>query len=138
MGVGKKIAIGCGAVILAFGLFIGGLLGFVWWATSGPEEVVQNFIAATAAGDYAKAHDYFAAPLKEKQPLEEFRRGVEGTPSLFAITDTSFTDRSIDTSVAKLSGTVTLKAGTVVPASFELVREGDDWKLISYHLGSSR
>ena len=37
MGIGKKIAIGCGVLVLAFGLFIGGLIGFVWWATAGPE-----------------------------------------------------------------------------------------------------
>ena len=138
MGTGKKIAIGCGVVVLAFCLFVGGVIGFVWWATAGPEEAVQNFIAAAAAGDYARAHDYFAAPLKERQPLDAFTTAVKGTPSLFAITDTSFTDRSIDGSVAKLSGTVTLQAGTTVPAEFELVQENDAWKLISYHLGSSR
>ena len=138
MGVGKKIAIGCGVLVLAVCLFIGGLIGFVWWMTSGPEQVVQSFIAAAAAGDYAKAHDHFAAPLKDQQPLEEFRRAIEQTPSLFAITDTSFSDRSIDGSGAKLSGTVTLQAGTKVPASFELVQEGDAWKLIAYHLGSGR
>jgi hypothetical protein len=35
-----------------------------------------------------------------------------------------------------LSGTVTLEAGTTVPASFQLVKEGDQWKLIAYQLGS--
>ena len=94
--------------------------------------------AVGSAGDSAGAHDPFAAPLKEQQPLEEFRRAIEKTPSLFAITDTTFTDRSIDGSGAKLSGTVTLQAGTKVPASFELVQEGDTWKLIAYHLGSGR
>ena len=138
MGIGKKIAIGCGVLLLAFGLFIGGLIGFVWWATAGPEEAVQNFIAAAAAGDYATAHDYFAVPLKEQQPLEAFTSAVKDTPSLFAITDTSFTNRSIDGSVAKLSGTVTLQAGTTVPAEFELVQENDAWKLIAYHLGSRK
>lgn len=136
MGLGKKIAIGCGVLILAFVLFIGGLLGVVWWATAGPEEAVRAFLAAAAAGDYEKAHDYFAVPLKEKQPLEEFRAGAERTPSLFAITDSSFNNRSIDETGAKLSGTVTLEAGTTVPASFQLVKEGDQWKLIAYQLGS--
>lgn len=138
MGIGKKIAIGCGVIVLALAIFIGALLGFVWWATAGPEEAVQNFIAAAAAGDYEKAHDYFSAPLKEQQSLEEFTKAVSGSPSLFAITDTSFTDRSIDTTSAKLSGSVTLKAGTTLPARFELVKENDAWKLIGYHLGPER
>lgn len=135
-GLGKKIAIGCGVLLLAFALFIGALIGFVWFATAGPEEAVRGFLAAAAAGEYEKAHDYFAVPLKEQQPLNEFRDGAEKTPSLFAIVDASFTDRSIDETGARLSGTVTLEAGTTVPASFRLVREGDAWKLIAYQLGS--
>ena len=123
--------------MLVFALFIGGLLSFVWWATAGPEQTVQDFLAAAAAGDYAAAHDYFAVPLKEKQPLELFIKGVKQTPSLFDIADATFTDRSIDmTTGAKLSGSVTLRSGTTVPASFQLVKEGDKWKLIAYHLGS--
>ena len=37
--------------------------------------------------------------------------------------------------VKPLPRPVTLEAGTTLPASFQLVREGDAWKLISYHLG---
>jgi hypothetical protein len=138
MGAGKKIAIGCGVLVLAFAVFIGAIIGFVWWATAGPEEAVQNFLAAAAAGDIEKAHDYFSAPLKDEQPLEEFRKAVAASPSLFAVADASFSNRSIDGTTAKLSGSVTLKAGTTLPASFELVQEGDDWKLIAYHLGPER
>ena len=137
MSTARKIGIGCGVVVLGFVLLIGGLLAFVWMATAGPEEAVRNFLAAAAAGDYAKAHDYFAMPLKEKQPLEAFTNSVKQTPSLFDIADTTFSDRSIDmTTGAKLSGSVTLRSGTSVPASFQLVKENEEWKLIAYHLGS--
>jgi len=135
MGIGKKIAIGCGVLVLAFGVFVGAIIGFVWWATAGPEEAVRNFLAAASAGEYEKAHDYFSAPLKEEQSLEDFRKAVAGRPSLFKVTDSSFTNRSLDGTTAKLSGSVTLEAGTTLPASFQLVKEGDAWKLISYHLG---
>jgi hypothetical protein len=37
---------------------------------------------------------------------------------------------------AKLAGTLTLGSGTEVPCSFQLVRENDLWKLISYNIGS--
>lgn len=137
MSTAKKIGIGCGVLVLAFVLFIGGLLGVVWWATAGPEETVRNFLAAAAAGDYATAHDHFSVPLKEKQPLEAFVSGIKQTPSLFDIADATFTNRSIDTTTgARLSGSVTLRSGTTVPASFQLVKEGEAWKLIAYHLGS--
>lgn len=136
MGLAKKIGIGCGILVVALAVFIGAVVGFVWMATAGPEEAVRNFLAAAAAGDYAKAHDHFAAPLKEQQSLDEFKNAVSEAPSLFAVTDATFNNRSVDEAGAKLSGTVTLKAGTKVPASFQLVKEGDAWKLIAYHLGS--
>ncbi|MGQ0735835.1 MAG: hypothetical protein ACT4QD_19550, partial [Acidobacteriota bacterium] len=56
--------------------------------------------------------------------------------TLFDVTDVSFTNRSVDTSGAELAGTVTLRVGTEMPASFKLVRENDVWKLISYNIGS--
>jgi hypothetical protein len=136
MGLGKKVGIGCGVAILGIIAVVGVTFFVVGRMTAEPERVVRDFLSAAAAGDYAKAHDSFAAPLKEQQPLEQFQKTVQETPSLFAIEDVSFNDRSIDTAGAKMTGTVTLKAGTTIPASFELVKERDAWKLISYHLGT--
>ena len=107
-------------------------------ATAGPEEVVHQFLTAAAAGDYAAAHEFFSAPLKEAQPLEKFTAIVTATPSLFQIKDTTFSDRSVDLSGAKLSGTVTLAAGTQVPASFQLVKENGAWKLLGYRIGMTK
>lgn len=81
-------------------------------------------------------YDYFSTPLKESQPLEAFTASVQSTPSLFDIVDTSFTERSIDLAGAKLTGTATLRARTTVPVSFTLAKEGELWKLLSYHLGA--
>jgi hypothetical protein len=138
MGIGKKVGIGCGVVLLGVAALIAVIFVVVKSMTAEPERVVRDFLSAAAARDYAKAHDYFAAPLKESQPLQQFQNSVETTPSLFAIEDVTFNNRSIDTAGAKLSGTVTLKAGTTVPASFELAKERDVWKLLSYRIGSGQ
>ncbi|MEI6667070.1 MAG: hypothetical protein WCP29_02860 [Acidobacteriota bacterium] len=136
MGWGKRIGIGCGALLVLVIVGVVILFFTVKTLTAGPEQVVRSFVDAAAAGDYARAHDYFSVPLKESQPLAAFTATVKANPSLFAIASTTFSDRSIDTSGAKLGGTVTLKAGTTVPASFSLVQENGTWKLISYHFGS--
>ena len=135
MGWGKKVGIGCGALLA--GAIVLAIIVFmvVRTMTAAPEKVVHEFLDAAAAGDYAKAHDCFSVPLKERQPLEPFTAAVRSNPSLFAVADTTFTDRSIDTAGAKLEGTVTLKAGTRVPATFTLVQENGNWKLIAYELG---
>jgi len=133
----KWLGIGCGGLLVVIAVFIAVILFVVQRATAGPEEVVRGFFSAATAGDYAKAHDAFSAPLKDKQPLDTFTAEVKANPSLFNVKDLSFSDRSIDlTEGAKLGGTATLASGTEVPVSFHLVKEKDAWKLLSYHLGS--
>ncbi len=132
----KWVALGCFLALVLFGAILGGIVWTVQKATAGPEEAVQGFIAAAAGGDYETAHDYFSAPLKQVQPYEQFAAEAEANSSFFAITDTTFNNRSVDMNGAELSGNVTLESGTVVPAQFKLVRENDEWKLISYNIGS--
>lgn len=128
--------LGCGCLVVVIGVVVAGTFVFVKQATSGPEEVIHAFLEATAAGDYATAHDYFSAPLKEAQSLEDFSAAAGANPMLFKVTDTTFTNRSVDMNGAELSGTATLEAGTDVPVSFKLVKENGEWKLISYQIGS--
>jgi hypothetical protein len=133
----KWLGIGCGGALVLLAVFVTVLYFSVRTLTSGPEDVVQQFLARTAAGDYVGAHALFAVPLQEQQPLDQFTATVKATPSLFAVSESSFNDRSIDTTGAKLAGTLTLKAGTRVPASFGLVKENDSWRILSYHIGST-
>jgi hypothetical protein len=133
---GKKIALGCGGAAIVAALLAVVLTVVVKKATAGPEAVVKEFLAAAAAGDYAKAHSYFSAPLQQVQPLAQFQAAASARSSFFQVKDTTFSQRSIDTSGAQLSGSVTLTSGTQVPASFKLVRENGAWKLIGYNIGS--
>lgn len=132
----KWVALGCGGLLVVSVAVVAGIFLIVKQATAGPEEVVHAFLEAAAAGDYATAHDYFSAPLKQAQSLEELTASAEANPMFFKVVETTFNDRSVDTAGAQLSGTATLEAGTVVPASFGLVRENGEWKLISYQIGS--
>lgn len=132
----KWVGIGCGGLLVLAVVAGVGIFFLVRSLTAGPEQVARDFCAAAAAGEYARAHDYFAAPLKERQPLDAFTAAIQRNPSLFDIVETSFTERSIDLAGAKLAGTATIRAGTTIPVSFELAREGEEWKLMSYNLGS--
>ena len=133
----KWVAIGCVALILIFGIIIAGIWFTVSKATEGPETVVREFLAAAAAEDFETAHGYFSAPLQEVQSQAQLEEMVRANPSLFAISDVSFNNRSVDMNGAELSGNVTLETGTVMPAQFRLVKENDDWKLIAWNIGSS-
>lgn len=136
----RYLALGCGALLL-LGM-VGSIVFFlvvqkgVQMATAGPEQTVQGFLGAAAAGDFATAHGYFSEPLKAKQPFDQFAAVAAQNQALFAATDTTFNSRSIDMSGAKLSGSITLGDGTELPASFDLVQEGGEWRLIAYQIGS--
>jgi hypothetical protein len=132
----RWVALGCGGFVVVVVAFVLLVTFVVKKATAGPEAVVQEFLAAAAGGDYATAHDHFSAPLKEAQPLVEFTQSAQRNAMFFAVRETTFNNRSVDTTGAKFSGTVTLEAGTEVPASFDLVRENGAWKLIAYNIGS--
>ncbi|MFA5910182.1 MAG: hypothetical protein WC815_15480 [Vicinamibacterales bacterium] len=136
MGWGKKIGIGCASAFGLLAVFVIIVFLVVRTLTSEPEQVVRQFLTDAAAGNYVAAHAAFSVPLKERQSLDAFTATVKSSPSLFAVADTTFTERSIDTAGAKFVGTVTIQAGTKVPASFTLVKENDAWKLLEYHLGS--
>jgi hypothetical protein len=128
--------LGCGGAIALLVVFVAVLLLVVKQATAAPEEMVRTFLAEAGAGNLEAAHDCFSAPLKEAQPFDQFAAGVEANRHLFDVTDTSFTNRSVDMAGAEFEGTVTLRSGTKVPCSFKLVRENDTWKLIAYNIGS--
>lgn len=131
---------GCGCLLFILGAAaLGGYFFFkgVKAATAGPEKAITEFLAAAASGDADKAHEYFAAPLKEAQPLDQFREVISKNSELFDVSETTFNERSIDMTKATLKGTVKLKSGTEMPADFTLVQENGQWKLISYHIGSA-
>lgn len=132
----RILGIGCGAVLL-----LGGIIGLVVFAvvgraTAGPEETIQAFLAAAGQGDWTTAHGYFSEPLKQVQPFDQFSAIGAANQQLFQVKDTTFNQRSVDLAGAELSGTVELTSGTELPASFRLVRENGEWRLISYQIGS--
>ena len=132
----RWLLLGCGAIML-LGMVIGTVVTLVVQkATEGPEQTVQAFLAAAAAGDFEAAHGYFAEPLKVAQPYETFSSVAAANQHLFAVEETTFNSRSIDMSGAKLAGTVRLATGTELPASFDLVQENGEWRLVSYQIGS--
>jgi hypothetical protein len=132
----RWVGLGCGAFVL-LGVVVGSVIFLVVRkATAGPEATIQAFLAAAGSGDFTAAHGYFAAPLKEVQPLEQFSSVAAANRHLFEVKETTFNNRSVDLNGAELSGTVTLATDTELPATFKLVKEGGEWRLISYQIGS--
>lgn len=138
---GRKSPLRRWALRIGVAVLVAAILGTVIFVvvlrmTAEPERVVRDFMAQAAAGDYAAAHAHFSAPLQQVQPLEAFSATVQANTMLFQVTDMSFNQRSVDQAGAELAGSVTLESGTELPATFSLVRERGNWKLIKYYIGS--
>ena len=135
-GWARALGVGCGALLLLATLIGTTVLAVVNRASAGPEQTIQAFLAAAAGGDWEAAHANFSEPLKQVQPLDQFRTIGAANQHLFQVQETTFNNRSVNPAGAELSGSVTLSDGTQLPASFKLVKEDGQWRLISYQLGS--
>jgi hypothetical protein len=132
----RWLGLGCGALLL-LGTVIGvGVFAVVGRATAEPEKVVHAFLKAAGEGDWPAAHGHFSAALQGVQPLDQFSAIGAANQHLFQVAETTFNSRSVDTAGAELAGTVTLTAGTELPASFRLVRENGEWRINSYQIGN--
>lgn len=128
---------GCGCLIVAAALIAGFIFLGVKAATAGAEESVKAFLKAAGEERHAEAYDHFSAALKAAQSYEEFVEMATNNRHLFRVTETTFNQRSVDTTSAKLEGTLKLEVGTEVPCKFDLVKENDAWKLLNYHIGTT-
>ena len=135
-GWARLLGVGCGALLLLAAVIGTTVLAVVNRASAGPEETVQTFLAAAAAGDWTTAHAQFAAGLKEAQPYDQFSTIGAENQRFFQVQDTTFNNRSVNPAGAELSGSVTLADGSQLPASFKLVKEEGEWRLISYQIGN--
>lgn len=134
----KWVLIGCGVLVLLVIGFIalvgGGIFYGIKKATAEPERVVKSFLASAASGDYQAAHDHFSSALKQEQPYEQFAEAAQANQRLFKVKDTTFSNRNMSGDEVKFSGSLELEDGSSVPASFSLIRENGQWKLISYNI----
>jgi hypothetical protein len=134
----KWVLIGCGVLLLLIIGFValvgGGIFYGIKKATAEPERVVKSFLAAAGSGDYQAAHDHFSSALKQEQPYDQFAEAAAANQRLFKVKDTTFSNRNMSGDEVQFSGSLELEDGTSVPASFSLIRESNQWKLISYNI----
>lgn len=119
------------AVALLFG-------GFIWWvvkATGEPVKVIRAHLEAISQGDYARAHSYFSATLKQELSQEQFRAFVEKYSGVLKTRGTSFPSRKIANNVATIRGSLTGQQGRVSTVRYTLVRESGRWVIQGFRLG---
>ncbi len=113
-------------------LFVIGL-----FATRGITKVVQNQLQAIRQGKIEQAYyAYTASQFQQETTLAEFKGLISGQPALLKNKKASFSERKVEGSQGFLKGTLTAEDGTSLPVEYRLVKENDEWKILSLNIPS--
>jgi hypothetical protein len=126
---------GCGCLLVGVVVLVAAIFFGVKTLTAEPEKVVSEFLAAAGRGDGPAAYAHFSEALVAAQSYDEFAANVMNSPHLFQVTDLSYNSRNVDLEGAHLKGTATLQNGAEVAVSFDLIKEGETWKVLNYQIG---
>lgn len=127
----KGWVIGCG-IAAAIGLVCGGgitlLVVFVFNTLAEFGKPADQFLAQVASGDTAGAYQSAASGLRTAQTQEQFDASVRGM-RLTEYQSSSWSKFDMKNDQAQLEGTITLKDGSTLPVTVDLVKEGG-WKVL--------
>jgi hypothetical protein len=100
------------------------------WATSGLIEPIERQLAALKAGNIEAAYAETSEAFHQATPVDKFTAFVEQFPMLKNVASHSFSSRSVENGVGKVSGTLTSPTGGVTPVEYQLVKENEAWKIL--------
>jgi hypothetical protein len=105
----------------------------VFQMTSGVVEVADQFFAEVKAGNVANAYEhYLSEDFRAATTLEELESFLEKT-ALSNYSGASWSSRSISGDQGKLEGSIETADGGTIPITIDLVKENDEWKILSIY-----
>lgn len=127
----KKSAMVVGSIIAWFFVFVAILMAIVFYATSGLVGTVNGQLIALRDGDISKAYTYTSKDFQKATSLDDFKKFLDHYPSLKNNASASFSERKIeDNNIGSVKGTLTSKDGAKTPIEYQLIKEGDSWKIL--------
>ncbi|MCF6344734.1 MAG: DUF4864 domain-containing protein [Devosiaceae bacterium] len=105
------------------------------WATSGLMDPINRHLDALKAGNMEAAYAETSRAFIQNTTFEQYGAFVKSYPILTNFTEKNFSSRSVENNIGKVEGTLTDPEGTVVPISFQLVKENDIWVILGLNLG---
>ncbi len=121
------IIVACVAGILAVA---GGIIGAVFYASSGVVDSGDGFFEAARNGDYEAAYALTSQDIRRNRTAAGLKEYMVSN-GLDEVVDTTWNSRSFENNSGKLEGSVTTKSGGIIPVTVDLVKENGVWK-ISY------
>lgn len=123
----KKVFIGLGCV---FAVIIG-IIAIAFYATSGLLVPVENQIYAIKRGDLNDAYAFTSRDFQQSTSFAQFQQFVNANPAFKNNKSMSFNERAIENGLGFLSGKLTAFDGSVTPIRYKLIKENENWKILS-------
>ena len=125
------------SIFVGIGVLGAAIVGLAFWLTADLVEPIDRQIAALKAGNMGAAYEETSEAFRQATPMQAFVAFVDANPILKDVASRSFSNRSFENDVGTVKGTLTSSTGGVVPATYQLVKEKDVWKIININLGAS-
>jgi hypothetical protein len=111
-------------------IVVAAFAGFVFYSTKGAVDATRASIEAIKRNDLDKAYGQLSSSYQARMSREEFAAFVTAHPGLMDNKDSTFASRNVKNDVATLeNGILISSSGVTEIATFELVKEGGEWKI---------
>ncbi|MEC5127104.1 DUF4864 domain-containing protein [Verrucomicrobiales bacterium BCK34] len=132
---GFNISRGClgiGLIVFAaFAAFAVLIIVAIVSMTSGPVETLEAHLEALKEGSMDVAFEHTSSGFRANMNKDQYRQFILNYPILRSYSGTSFPERSVDNLIAKLKGSVIFDDGQKFPLIADLVKESNEWKILT-------
>ena len=94
----------------------------------------KRHFAALRTGDTLAAYSELSVAARQQTSMDAFKAMLTGTPALTHVTGHDFSSRSYSNGQGQLEGMLEIEGGGKLPIEVRLVKENDQWKILSYHV----
>ena len=101
------------------------------------QKPADTFFSELSSGQTELAYNGTAAAFQSSTSLSDFQAIVTASPILGQVTDESFDEVNITNNLGTLKGTVTGKNGIIFPITVSEIKEGGQWKVAGFHVGTT-
>lgn len=110
------------------------LIALLFYFTSGLTGTANEQLASLKSGNIETAYSMTSKDFQNATSLNKFKIFVEQNPVLKNYKSVSFTDRKVETGSGYLGGTIENADGVKTKIEYQLVKEGDKWKIQAMQL----
>lgn len=127
--------LGCLAIPAACVVLFGGLAGGVFYMSQGAARAAHGLLEDVRKGDLDAAYARFSEAERARLSRAAFGEYVAARPALREHTEATLGSRRISNDRAFMAGHVADRAGRRHAVAIELVREGDEWRVVALRFG---